>query len=138
MSGHERGDQLQNHLKHHITGRLGTHAFCREACSTALPLVESSSSCTTVLERLSAERCRQGNPAPRSHTGGRAGKASLEFLFFDRMGEVCRHVTRHCLYDRLLMRQIQSTVMLNYRQPDSELFGNKACCTTRTFTDKHR
>lgn len=73
---------------------------------------------------------------PSLYTRGRAGEASLEFLSFDGMGEVCRHVTKHSLYDQLPVRQIQSTAMLKYRHSDSVLLSNRICCTIRTLTDK--
>lgn len=64
--------------------------------------------------------------------GGRAGQARLEFLSFDGMGggvQACNQT--HCLYNQFPVRRIQA--MLNYRHTDSVLFGNRTCCTIKTF-----
>lgn len=113
----------------------------REACSSvavldpySLLLVENSSPYTRVVERDSAEHCRQSNPAPLPVKGGGAGETRLEFLSFDGMGggvQACNQT--HCQYDQLPVRQVQGTAMLNYRHTDSVLFGNRACCTIKAF-----
>lgn len=68
----------------------------REACGCvamldmgSLLLVENSSPYTRVVERFSAEQCRQGNPAPLPVIEGRGeGRRRPGWSFSPLMGEV--------------------------------------------------
>lgn len=66
-----------------------------------------------------------------------AGQARPGWSFSPLMGwgEVCRHITKtHRQCDRLPVRRIQGTAVLNYRHTDSVLFGNRTCCTIKAFS----
>lgn len=158
MSGHEQPvcfratpEQLQKTSK--TTTSSKTDAFChcaarcifmgRQACSSVATLDLCAHYCWWKTPAPTPERWREillstaGRTTrlhPSLYRGGRAVEARLEFLSFDGMGggvQACNQT--HCLYDQLPVRRIQGTAMLNYRHTDSVLFGNRTCCTIKTF-----